>query len=172
MSTLGTYVIVLDFGYAKDATKRTSIWDLGDYVAQYCKENPSVTVLAQSETFQYLNERHATCCRRLLKITVGQSSTDGTTDGGSYHVLREAARMIDQEGSWFRDHATIFVVAHSLHVARVVRQGRLFGLNLLALPNLPCKLYTAADQWWCRNRLFWYFRELIGCPILKLKGQI
>lgn len=169
MSTLRTYVIVPDFGYAKYPRGRTTIHDLGDCAAEYCASHPDTVVLAQSETYQYLRERHRYRHERLRQINVGQAGTNGTTGGGTYHVLREAARMMRQESP---DCTKAFVVAHDLHARRVIKQGKLFGLELIALPNLPHKFYSTADQWWCRNRWLWYAREILGYPFLRYKGQI
>ena len=67
---------------------------------------------------------------------------------------------------------TATVVAHALHVRRVVRQGRLFGLELRPADGLPTELYRNAAQWWCRGRLRWHLREIIGFIPLRLAGQI
>lgn len=150
-------------------------------------DEPQTVILAQDFIYDSL-------CRmkfpkgRLLEVGSGQSNSIGLENGGSYHMLRMAAEMLWQLESdgfgarpmsddlgpgrtWPPLSAT--VVAHALHVRRVVRQGKLLGLQLAAPPQkLPKALYRSAAQWWCRNRPAWYLREAIGFIPLRLAGQI
>lgn len=171
------YVVVLDFGYSIDPMMPSSIDDLAKVTMKNYATDEDVTVLAQEETYDRLLLSYGFPMRRLRKIEVGQSGTNGTSGGGSYHVLRRAkAMIIDMElaasGRIPSFPMMVELVAHELHVSRAVRQGDLFDLVLTKAYGLPKKLYPQATQWWCRNKLLWYFREAIGWLPLKLMGQI
>lgn len=179
------YVIALDFGYPMNPQRRSSITDLAEFIVRNYADEPQTVILAQDFIYDSL-------CRmkfpkgRLLEVGSGQSSSMSLENGGSYHMLRMAAEMLWQLESdgfgarpmsddlgpgrtWPPLSAT--VVAHALHVRRVVRQGKLLGLQLAAPPQkLPKALYRSAAQWWCRNRPAWYLREAIGFIPLRLAG--
>lgn len=181
------YVVALDFGYPSDPKQRSTIDDLADFIVRNYADEPKTVVLAQEFIYAALLRRGFPR-ERLLEVGTGQSNTNGLESGGSYHMLREATGMMrelakDDFGTrpltddlgpgrvWPPIAAT--VVAHALHVRRVVRQGRLFGLQLAPPPQkLPTALYRNAAQWWCRGRLRWYLREIIGFIPLRLAGQI
>lgn len=103
------------------------------------------------------------------------------------HMLREASAMLREmerdgagtkpliddltSGTW-PPLPVVTLVAHALHAPRVVKQGRLFGLELTPAEGLPRRLYQNAAQWWCRSVPGWYLREVIGFVPLRLAGQI
>jgi len=179
------YVIALDFGYPMNPQQKSSITDLASFVMRNYADEPQTVVLAQDFIYDSL-------CRmkfpkdRLLEVSSGQSSTAGLSSGGSYQMLQMAAEMLRQletygtrpllddlrpGQAWPPLSAT--VVAHALHVRRVVRQGELLGLQLAPPPQkLPKALYNNAAQWWCRSRPAWYLREVLGFIPLRLAGQI
>ncbi len=175
------YVIVLDFGYGVDSAWRTSIDDLADCTEKFCaKCDPERTVvLAQSATYACLRQRSKMKPGQVQEIKVGQSTTNGTAGGGSYHVLKEARRMIIDDmlkktGMTPSFPYTVLVVAHKAHLPRVKKQGMLrnIRLNLVPIENLPSAFYDTAAQWWCRNQLLWCLREAIGYVPLKIMGQL
>ncbi len=196
------FVIVLDFGYPLPNTPgRTSIDDLAECCLRNYRHDRDAVILAQERTFRHLSQTYQTIGNtttipvflpgRLIEITgddVGQSSTNGTSGGGSYHVLRAArgiiqAKMGKQEhphndnvaprgASQLRGNPVVHVVAHQAHLPRVLKQGKLFGLNLQPAPNLPSQFYPCAAQWWCRSQPLWLLREIIGFIPLKMAGQI
>lgn len=179
MSSLKQYVIALDFGYPMNPQRRSTINDLAELIVRNYADEPETVVLAQEFIYDML-------CRlgfpreRLLEVSTGQSGTDGTKSGGSYHMLRGASailrqlRAVNWTSAIVSDEPPIraTVVAHALHVRRVMRQGRLFKLNLTPAEGLPTTLYRNAAQWWCRSRLAWYLREVIGFIPLWLAKQI
>ena len=181
------YVIVLDFGYPTDPQQRSTITDLADYIVTNFAENAKVMVLAQECTYAELRQRGFPG-EQLVEICSGQSTSVGLESGGSYHMLRMAndmlwqlmlddlgtAPMIDDASSRRNWHPpmAITLVAHALHAPRVVQQGRLFGMRLIPARGLPTALYQNAAQWWCRNRLAWHFREIVGYIPLKLSHQL
>lgn len=183
------YVVALDFGYPMDARERSSITDLASFIIYNYADEEQTIVLAQDFIYDYLRRRGFPR-GRLLEVSSGQSSTTGTESGGSYHMLQIASAMLrNLEGDGpmtrplpddlaasgskqARPQVSATVVAHALHVRRVVKQGRLFGLKLQPAEGLPTEMYANAAQWWCRNRLAWYLRELIGFIPLRLAGQI
>lgn len=182
MSSLQRYIIALDFGYPIDPQQRSSIDDLADFIVREYADEPETVVLAQECICGVLRQRKFPR-QRLLEVATGQSGTNGLESGGSYHMLRAASSLLDciierpegiddlpgEEGPVYLQ-AT--VVAHSLHVWRVVRQGWLFGLELTPAKGLPTALYRNAAQWWCRSRFGWYLREVIGFIPLWLARQI
>lgn len=128
--------------------RRSSITDLAEFIVRNYADEPQTVILAQDFIYDSL-------CRmkfpkgRLLEVGSGQSNSIGLENGGSYHMLRMAAEMLWQLESdgfgarpmsddlgpgrtWPPLSAT--VVAHALHVRRVVRQGKLLGLQLAAPP--------------------------------------
>lgn len=180
------YVIALDFGYPLNPHRRSSIDDLAELVLRDYACESGVVVLAQDFIYDKLC-RSGFPRERLLEVGTGQSSTNGTESGGSYHMLREAnaiLRGLEQQKAGTRSLADdlghkpwpplpiITVVAHALHVRRVVKQGRLFGLEMTPAEELPSRLYRNAAQWWCRSRAGWYLREAIGFVPLRIAGQI
>lgn len=178
-------MIALDFGYPMNPQQKSSITDLASFIMQNYADEPQTVVLAQDFIYDSL-------CRmkfpkdRLLEVGSGQSSTAGLSSGGSYQMLQMAAEMLRQletrgtrplpddlrpGRAWPPLLAT--VVAHALHVRRVVRQGKLLGLQLAPPPQkLPKALYNNVAQWWCRSRPAWYLREALGFIPLRLAGQI
>lgn len=171
MSSLPYFVIVLDFGYAKATTERTSIEDLGSHVYTHYSKDPNAVILAQSATYEYLRYLQFPM-RRLHLINVGQADTNGTKGGGTYHVFQEAHQMICHLRGKAKYEKTIQLVAHQSHVSRALRQGQLFHLQLHPAPDLPTEFHLAADQWWCRGPLLWRIREIVGYLPLKLSHQI
>lgn len=184
MNSLAHYVIVLDFGYPLDPRKRSTIDDLAEFVMQYYSDEPETIVLTQDYSYDSLC-RAGFPKRRLLKIRTGQSTTTGLSEGGSYHMLREACIMLERLGAREFDWAPptmlpggrplirATVVAHALHVHRAIKQGKLLGLQLTTPPqSLPTALYQNAAQWWCRNRPAWYLCEALGAIPLRLAGQL
>lgn len=172
MSSLSRYyVIALDFGYAKHPRGRTTIEDLGDYVYYHYRHAQDAIILAQECTFFYLLSIDFPP-ERLRLIDVGQSSANGTEGGGTYHVLQEAHDMIHQLEYIARYSKPIHLVAHQAHTKRAIRQGQISNLQLHPRPGLPSRFYRAADQWWCRNCLFWHIREVVGYLPLKLSHQL
>ncbi len=170
------YAIVLDFGYANDPDKPSTIHDLAETTRRNFYYDNETVVLAQTESYirLYLDGFPA---YRLLKIDVGQSGTNGTSGGGSYHVLKRAKGMIIERELMHTGRIPTFpmivtLVAHKLHVPRAVKQGELFGLTLVNAYELPTKLYSVAAQWWCRKKWLWHLREAIGYIPLKLLHQI
>lgn len=180
------YVIALDFGYPLNPQRRSSITDLADFIIKNYTDEPQTVVLAQDFIYDSLC-RHGFPKNRLLEVGTGQSSTTGTESGGSYHMLREASAMLREmerdgagtkplmddltSGTW-PPLPVVTLVAHALHAPRVVKQGRLFGLELTPAEGLPRRLYKNAAQWWCRSVPGWYLREVIGFVPLRLAGQI
>lgn len=138
-------------------------------------------ILAQTETYQALAQRHVYLPGQLALIPIGQAATNGTTGGGTYHVLACAKEMIEQyefdqvvklpHGENYQA-PTIYVVAHQLHLPRAVKQGKIFSMDLIPAAHLPSQFYPIAAQWWCRNKILWYLREAVGIPFLKWKHQI
>lgn len=141
------YVIALDFGYPMNPQQKSSITDLASFIMRNYADEPQTVVLAQNFIYDSL-------CRmkfpkdRLLEVSSGQSSTAGLSSGGSYQMLQMAAGMLRQleicgtrpllddlrpGQAWPPLSAT--VVAHALHVRRVVRQGKLLGLQLAPPPE-------------------------------------
>lgn len=169
MSSL--YAVVLDFGYPENPDALLSITDLAQCAQRNYWQNPDVLVLAQSCTYEYLAKRKIFPEERLLKIEVGQSNTNGLAAGGSYHVLKRASKMIRERAGEDYDEV-VEIVAHELHLPRVLRQAGLFGLTAKPGGNLPTNLYATAAQWWCRKKYLWYFREMVGYVPLKLSGQL
>lgn len=177
------YVIVLDFGFPKlkePDTAWSSIEDLADCTINNFKpKQKELAILAQTESFKALTQRHVYLPGQLQLIPVGQSATNGTTEGGSYHVLACAKDMIEQYefvkiaicGTNYQP-PDIYVVAHQLHLPRVIQQGKIFSMKLIPASSLPTALYPHAAQWWCRNKLLWNVREALGKPLLKWKRQI
>lgn len=183
------YVVALDFGYPNNPQQQSSITDLAAFIMRNYADEARTVVLAQDFIYDSL-------CRmrfpreRLLEVGSGQSSTAGLESGGSYHMLQMASaliRQLESENAGTRplpdDLAAsgagrhqpgipATVVAHALHVRRVVRQGTLVGLRLTPAKGLPTALYRNAAQWWCRNRWAWHLREAIGFIPLKMAGQI
>ena len=175
------YVVALDFGYPINPQRRSTINDLADFIIGCYAEETETVVLAQEFIYDMLC-RQGFPRSRLLEVNTGQSGTNGLESGGSYHMLRAASAMLKQltAVNWTPSVMMVdggppieaTVVAHALHVRRVVRQGRLFGLKLTPADGLPTALYRNAAQWWCRNRLGWHLREMIGFIPLRLAGQI
>lgn len=171
------YAIVLDFGYTKDPEDAPStIYDLAEATMKNFLSDEEVIVLAQTETYMRLH-LDGFPTHRLLHIDVGQASTNGTSGGGTYHVLRRAKGLIinhelKNSGRIPAFPMVVLLVAHQLHVPRAVKQGELFGLTLVKAHGLPSKLYSVAEQWWCRKKLLWYLREIAEYPMLKLTRQI
>lgn len=175
------YVIALDFGYPMNPQRRSSINDLAELIVRNYADEPETVILAQEFIYDML-------CRlkfprsRMIEVATGQSGTNGTEGGGSYHMLRAASAMLRQltTVNWTPTATPVdggspieaTVVAHALHVPRVMRQGRLFNLKLTPAEGLPKRLYKNAAQWWCRSRIWWHLRELIGFIPLRLAGQI
>lgn len=183
-SLVEKYVIALDFGYPANPRAKSSITDLAELVYREWAEDSQTMVLAQDFIYDSLYRMHFPE-ERLLEVGSGQSTSVGLENGGSYHMLKRASEMLEPLGArpfdWVptkmlpqerRPPIQATVVAHALHVKRVVKQGRLFGLELTPAQNLPTKLYPAAAQWWCRNKYGWHFREFIGYLPLKLAGQL
>jgi len=108
----------------------------------------------------------------LLKVDIGQSNTNGLEEGGSYHVLKRASEMIAGRTGGNYAETRVEIVAHQLHLPRVIKQAELFGLNAKPSRNLPTNLYPVAAQWWCRKKWLWYLREIVGYIPLKLSGQL
>lgn len=152
------YVIALDFGYPLNPQRRSSITDLAELIMREYTDEPQTVVLAQDFIYEALC-RYGFPRSRLIEVGTGQSGTNGTEGGGSYHMLREAARMLRElerskggtkpladnlgSGTW-PPLPIATVVAHALHVPRVVKQGRLFGLELTPAEGLPRRLYKNA----------------------------
>ena len=191
MSSLGNkYVLAVDFGYPMNPHARSSILDLTEVVRRHYASDPRTIVLAQDFIHDMLARRQFRFpAERLIEVASGQSTTADLKSGGSYHMLQQArAIMLAIErgayypgkavsielprslDGWPRMDAT--VVAHALHVGRVVKQGKLLNLELTPAEGLPTRLYGEAAQWWCRSRAGWYFREMLGYIPLKLAGQI
>lgn len=136
------FVIVLDFGYPLPNTPgRTSIDDLAECCLWNYRHDRDAVILAQERTFRHLSQTYQTIGNtttipvflpgRLFEITgddVDQSSTNGTSGGGSYHVLRAAHSMIQAKmgkqehphndnvapsgASQLRGNPVVHVVAH------------------------------------------------------------
>lgn len=182
------FVLAVDFGYPMDWHQRSSIEDLAECVCRRWREDTEAVVLAQD----FIHDR---LCRmrfpqeRLIEVASGQSSTASTESGGSYHMLQQArAIMLSIERGQYYPGRQVpvelprgldqwpqmraYVVAHKLHVGRVVKQGRLLRMTLVPTKELPTKLYPTAAQWWCRSKPGWYCREIIGYIPLKLAGQL
>lgn len=174
------FVIALDFGYTEGPSEWSSIDDLWTCAFEYCMVNDQTVILAQSETYRALQCSGKCLKGRLHEISVEQSGSQnggGLKDGGTYFVLKEAARMLRQDlgaevNGALHESLEVGLIAHSLHAKRAVRQGRLHGLKLTPIPWLPTELYGHAAQWWCRKRWLWYIHELIGYPLLMLARQI
>lgn len=164
------FQIVLDFGYSTMVTAHSSIDDLAACAESNYRQHPNIITLAQSASYAQLLTNRIIPPKQLSEIQVGQSDTNGTSGGGSYHVLRAAAMMLAFVSA--SDRQEIFLVAHQAHTPRAIRQGRLFQLNLVPARNLPTTFYEIADQWWCRGPLLWKLREMIGYWPLKLCGQL
>lgn len=172
------FVVVLDFGFTEDPDVPSTIHDLGDCILNKGAEvRKDMIILAQSATYEYLCEASRTLAEsgRLHEIDVAQSGADnggGIQDGGSYFVLKRAYEMmaeLDLEGPPY----DIYLMAHALHMPRVVRQAQLVGFRYtISCYDIPTKLYPAAAQWWCRYRPLWYLREIAGFIPLKLAKQI
>ncbi len=195
------YVIVLDFGYPKHPVDipSSSIRDLAEYAWRHYGANENVAILAQEYTYGCLIQlRNESSCEvdcvhsasvsfmipdqhqyfaQIYKISIGQSTTTGLENGGAYHVLREAARMITELewqhfGRYIRYIQRVTLVAHRLHASRASLQAKKLGLIAEIPSDLPTQFHSVAAQWWCRNQWAWYLRELIGYIPLKLAGQI
>lgn len=165
------YVIVLDFGYTENLSRESSIVDLA-YAAEINYQNLSgAMVLAQSCTYEYMYYNQIISSDYLWRIDVGQSSTDGVKGGGSYHVLKRAKEILEEREGDYRK-TKIILVAHALHMPRVLRQAKLLGLEAEAGEELPSRFYPTAAQWWCRGKYRWYFREICGYLPLKITGQL
>lgn len=165
------YVIVLDFGYTESAAIESSIADLAEAAKINYQKLPWSAVLAQSYTYEYMYYNQIVSSDDLHLIGVGQSNTNGLQDGGSYHVLKQAREMLEEmDGDYHK--AKIVLVAHELHMPRVLRQAKLLGLNVEPGEELPSMLYSTAAQWWCRGKYRWYFREICGYLPLKIAGQL
>lgn len=172
------YVVILDFGYTDDPNIASSIHDLGECALDHgAGTRNDLVVLAQSATYDYLSKKSPTLAQsgRLYEIKVAQSSAangGGLKDGGSYFVLKRAYAMLKKLNLTSPPY-DIGLVAHELHIPRATRQARLVGFHyVIPYYNVPTKLYRAAAQWWCRNRFFWYLREIAGVIPLKLAGQL
>lgn len=152
------YVIALDFGYPMNPQQKSSITDLASFIMRNYADEPQTVVLAQNFIYDSL-------CRmkfpkdRLLEVSSGQSSTAGLSSGGSYQMLQMAAGMLRQleicgtrpllddlrpGQAWPPLSAT--VVAHALHVRRVVRQGKLLGLQLAPPPRSCQRHFTTTRR--------------------------
>lgn len=170
MSSL-KYAIVLDFGYPNDPEEISSITDLAQCAQRNYWKDDDAVVLAQSCTYEHLMKGDLFPKGKLLRINVGQSNTNGLEEGGSYHVLKRASEMIAERGDSYAE-TEVEIVAHKLHLPRVMKQDELFNLKVRPSKNLPTNLYPTAAQWWCRKKYLWYFREIVGYIPLKLSGQL
>ena len=181
---MNKYVIAVDFGYPLNHRQRSSISDLAELTFKTWGDRPDTVILAQDFIYDKLSH-HGFPRDRLIEVGTGQSNTAGLQSGGSYHMLKEAHAIIcrlesdtcrSQQPQSHPSNASppiqATVVAHALHVKRVVRQGQLLGLSLTPADNLPTRLYSSAAQWWCRNTFAWHLREAIGFIPLRLAGQI
>lgn len=172
------FAIVLDFGYTRDPTIPSTIHDLGEHVLTYEAQTRGSIILAQSATYAHLCRQRPDLVRtgRIREIRIGQSSAKnggGIQGGGTYHVLREARRMILRHNYTLGEKPMLVtLVAHRLHMPRALRQARLLGMSPIAAAYLPTKLYREAEQWWCRSAFLWYLGECVRYFPLKLAKQI
>ncbi len=88
------FQIVLDFGYSTLVTAHSSIDDLAACAEANYRQHPNIITLAQSASYTQLLARGIIPLKQLFEIRVGQSGTNGTSGGGSYHVLQMAAAML------------------------------------------------------------------------------
>lgn len=168
---------VLDFGCARKNVPRSSIDDLAERAIVNYHEKPEIITLAQAESYKAIRRRRAIPERQLYEIAVGQSSTNGTKGGGSYHVLQEMVAktiMLERErsGGSIPTPFRADLIAHAAHAPRIIRQGKLFYLELVPVDNLPGRFYDTAAQWWCRNSVLWTVREVVGYIPLRINGQL
>lgn len=195
------YVVVLDFGYPTRLANLpcSSIGDLARYTLAHYAIYPATVILAQDYTYDYMvalrdlsnqevdrinaagtpfiNPVQYQYPAEIVKIEVGQSTTAGLENGGSYHVLKAAAEMItkleQQRTGQQATHAQeVTLIAHRSHAPRASLQAEKLGLITEIPSDLPAKFHTMAAQWWCRSKWAWCLRELIGYIPLKLAGQI
>lgn len=171
-------MVVLDFGYTKDPDVPSSIHDLGDCILRHgAARRADTIVLAQSATYDYLRKKSPDLAEsgRLHEIKVAQSGSEnagGVKDGGSYFVLKRAKEMLSEIKLPVATY-DVYLLAHQLHFPRARRQAYLVGFSwVVPFPNAPDRLYAAAAQWWCRSRVLWNLREIVGYIPLKLAGQI
>lgn len=170
-------ILILDFGYTDGLDEISTIADLAECTQRNYQMLDEALVMAQSCTHEYLEKYEMIPSDRLRKIDVGQSNTSELEDGGTYYVLRQVVAMLNElfmkPPEWMLVLESVKIVAHELHSPRAVKQAELLTvLNIEPAQFLPSKLYSVAKQWWCRNKVLWYAREIFGYLPLKIAGQL
>ena len=64
------------------------------------------------------------------------------------------------------------IIAHAHHVGRVALQAKKLGMDPVVPEGLPRMFEKDSSQPWTRSPGLWAIRELLGAPVLYLRGQL
>ena len=94
------------------------------------------------------------------------SSNSTASRGGAWEEFEQIKAL--NANNWENP----LLIAQRHHVGRVALQARRFGMSPAIPADLPDMFDPLSEQWWCRNIPAWVVREILGAPVLRLRGQL
>lgn len=101
-------------------------------------------------------------------VVDGATSNATGSVGGSWEILAEAKRFMDEKGL-----RSPLMVAQAFHIGRVAMQATRVGMGNVIVPeDLPAVFDEESRQAWTRSASLWLPREVVGSFVLRSQGKL